>query len=65
MHTVLWGGPLDGCELEVSEPVRPEMVVPQLTGYPPSHAEDEPILIRHHYVFDITVRRYNYAGDWP
>ena len=65
MHTKLWGGPLDGIELEVpDERVNTEMVIPQLTQYPPEYAGDEPVFIRHHYVFDTTSRRYNYAGDW-
>ena len=65
MHTKLWGGPLDGCELDVPEPPRDEMVIPQLHGYPPDHATDLPDPVRHHYVFDSVICRYNYAGDWP
>lgn len=66
MQTVLWGGPLDGCELIVPDPPSYEMTVPVLTNYPPDHADvDECPLIKHHYVFDSAMHRYNYAGDWP
>lgn len=66
MHTLLWGGPLDGQELEVPEPVKEEMVIPQLTQWPPEYADDGQVnFIRHHYVFDAGAGRYNYAGDWP
>lgn len=69
MRTHLWGGPLDGMELDVPEPPKPEMVVGQLTDYPPNYAQDATddvhMIIRHHYVFDSVVCRYNYAGDWP
>jgi hypothetical protein len=41
------------------------MVIPQLHGYPPDHATDLPDPVRHHYVFDSVICRYNYAGDWP
>ena len=64
MLTVLWGGPLDGQQLEAPEPVKEEMVIGQFPGWSP-YATDPPEIIRHHYVFDQTTRRYNYAGDWP
>lgn len=64
VQTVLWGGPLDGQILNVDDPPKSEMVVAQLTQYPPEYAGEELVLIRHHYVFDSTSRRYNYAGDW-
>ena len=66
MQTVLWGGPLDGCELEVTEPPKGDMVVGQFPGWA-NYATDvaEADIIRHHYVFDESARRYNYAGDWP
>ena len=66
MLTVLWGGPLDGCELPTPDPPAQEFVVGQLTNYPPENADvEECPVIRHHYVFDATMHRYNYAGDWP
>lgn len=63
VQTVLWGGPLDGCEVNTEEPPKAEMIVGQFPGWSP-YAE-VPEVIRHHYVFDLTTRRYNYAGDWP
>jgi len=68
MQTVLWGGPLDGQQLDIpDEKVKVEMVIPVLTCYPPQYADEaqEQAFIRHHYVFDNGSRRYNYAGDWP
>lgn len=69
MRTRLWGGPLDGMELEVQDPPKHEMIVGQLTDYPPHYAEevgdDLHMIIRHHYVYDSKISRYNYAGDWP
>lgn len=66
MQTVLWGGPLDGCQLNVEEPPKVEMVIPQFPGWS-DYASDTVVtpLIRHHYVFDEVSHRYNYAGDWP
>ncbi len=66
MQTVLWGGPLDGCQLKVDDPPKHELLVGQLTNYPPERADpaDCPV-IKHHYVFDTAMHRYNYAGDWP
>jgi hypothetical protein len=65
MQTQLWGGPLDGQHFDATEPVKREMVIPKLTQWPPEYAEDGDNFIRHHYVFDPGVGRYNYAGDWP
>jgi hypothetical protein len=67
LQTHLWGGPLDGQELNVEEPAKQEMVVPMLTQWPPEFADPDSTanFIRHHYVFDAGARRYNYAGDWP
>jgi len=68
MQTVLWGGPLDGEQLNIpDEQVKVEMVIPVLTCYPPQYADEamEQVFIRHHYVFDAATRHYNYAGDWP
>ncbi len=64
MQTLLWGGPLDGCELNTPDPPKPEMVIGQFPGWSP-YATETPEVIRHHYVFDQTAQRYNYAGDWP
>ena len=68
MQTVLWGGPLDGCELEVPDPPKGEMVVPQFPGWNAMDGAADVLemqMIRHHYVFDEQSHRYNYAGDWP
>ena len=68
MRTKLWGGPLDGVELEVGDPPKSELVVGVMNNYPPNYAEqatdDIHMITRHHYVFDTVVSRYNYAGDW-
>jgi hypothetical protein len=61
----MYGGPADGLRLDVPEPVRGEMVLPQLQ-WPIEFADEATVpLIKHHYVFDQQMRRFVYAGDWP
>lgn len=68
MQTVLWGGPLDGCQFNTPDPPQVEVVIPQFPGWTTVEYASEATniqMIRHHYVFDEVSHRYNYAGDWP